>query len=180
MRRMVCLLSVLMLTGCSAASAEPDELKLVSVLGVDGVRETVLTAVSEGADNATCRGDDFEQARDEIRWSGQGAELSLTGVCYIVVGAQADLESVLAAATEDAELGVSAYVWVAEGRAADVLNGCEDPSSDLRLLILKGSSAPTVAQALASVVTHGAVRLPCLGEVNGRVMERGEVVWRRK
>lgn len=180
MRWMAALASVLLLAGCSAVSAEPDELVLVSVLGVDGGQEVTLTAVSEGVENAVCRGGNFDQARESIRWSGRGAELSLTGVCYLVAGARVDLESILLAVMEDAELGASAYVWVAEGAALGLLNDCEDPSEDLRLLLLKGSAVPTVAQALAAVTTEGAVRIPCLGVANGRIVERGEVVWRRE
>lgn len=183
MRWMAVLMSVLVLTGCSAASREPDDLLLVQVLGVDGDGPVVFTAVSDGAneiEKAECCGDSFAQAREEIRWSGNGKELSLTGVSYLVVGAAADLEAVLLAVMEDAELGASAVVWVAEGRAADILGDCGDPASELKLLVLGGSAAPTVAQALAAVVTDGSVRLPCLGGRDGRIVERGEVVWRRK
>ena len=173
-------LVLILLSGCAAAAREPDELTLVQLLGVDGGDLIELVAVSGSPDEVArydCRGGDFLQAREQIRWVGQGTELSLTGVSHLVIGADVDLKAVLLAVMEDPDLGASASVWVATDGAADLLGCCGDPVSDLKLLMLSGSTPPTVARALAAIATDGAVVLPCLSEMSGRIEERGSVVW---
>ncbi len=182
MRRLLLALIPLLLCGCSPTAREPDQLALVRVLGVDGEQPVILTAVCGGADQGdirrgTAEGADFPAARRQIPWSGEGEELSLTGVSYLLVGPEADLSAVLLAVLEDAELGATATVWVAEDGGAALLGGCEDPAADLELLTLQGIRAPTVAQAVAALSTDGAVSLPCLGERDGRLEERGMVQW---
>ena len=181
MKRAVCGLLLLVLTGCGSVSGEPDDMELVQVLGIDGPGPIMLTAVSgPGGEvcKTNCLGKDFAEAREEIRWSGRGTALSLTGVSGIVVGAEVDLSAVLFSVLADNELGPSVMVWVTGGSAADLLAECEDPMADLSLLILKGTVSPTAAQALAAVLTDGMVRLPNLVEEDGRLVEQGSMTWR--
>lgn len=174
----------LALTGCASVSREPDNLALVRVLGVDGGGPVRLSAVcgSDGQGNVSrgaSAGETFEQAREQIPWSGRGEELSLTGVSYLLVGPDADLEAILYSILKDADLGASASVWLAVSGAADVLDTCEDPAADLELLMLQGDGAPSVAQALAALSTEGEVILPCLEEQNGRLEKRGAYRWKK-
>lgn len=172
----------LLLCGCAPVAREPDDLALVRVLGVDGAGPVTLTAVcgSDGQQKVS-RGTavevDFPAARRKLPWSGKGEELSLTGVSWLLVGPEVDLQAVLLAILEDADLGASATVWLVEAGAAAVLEACDDPAADLELLTLQGVSAPTVAQAVAELSTEGAVSLPCLGERDGRLEERGMKEW---
>lgn len=171
-----------LLPGCSSVAREPDNLALVRVLGVDGSGPVTLTAVCGGSDQEDVgrggsTGADFEAARELLPWSGQGEELSLTGVSYLLVGPDADLTSLLFAVLEDSDLGASATVWLAEGGAAALLAACGDPAADLELLSLRGVTGPTAAQALAALTTDGVVELPCLGETDGRITERGVSRW---
>ena len=64
-----------------------------------------------------------------------------------------------------------------KGSAAVLLESAADPAADLQLLTLKGTQAPTVAQALFALTTDGGVELPCLGKKDGRIEERGMVLW---
>lgn len=174
--------AMVLLAGCAPVAREPDDLALVRALGVDGGSEVTLTAVcgSDGQ-NPVSRGGasaaDFKTARELLPWSGAGQELSLTGVSYILVGAGVELEALLDFVLEDVDLGASATVWCVEGGAAALLAACEDPVADLELLSLQKTAAPTVAQAMAALTTMGTVTLPCLGEQNGRIEERGTSVW---
>jgi len=174
-------LMFLLLTGCASVAREPDNLTLVRVLGIDGSGPVVFTAVSgkdqSGVSRGNAQGEDFKEARKNIPWSGSGTELSVTGVSYLILGENADLYAVLMGVMEDTDLGASATVWTAQGSAAELLKNCDDPASDLQLLTLKGTAAPTVAQALSALTTDGGVTLPCLGEKDGRIEERGTVLW---
>lgn len=181
-RAFVLTAALLLLTGCASVAREPDDMTLVQVLGVDGSGPVVFTAVSgksqDGVSRGSARGEDFRQARENISWSGKGTELSVTGVSYLVLGEDADLYSVLMGVMEDSDLGASATVWMTQGGAAVLLESSDDPAADLRLLTLKGTAAPTVAQALSVLTTDGGVMLPCLGGGDGRIEERGMVLWR--
>ena len=182
MKRGVLLLMTLLLTGCASVAREPDDLTLIRVLGVDGENPVLLTAVSgvEGGEapvRGNGSGSDFSRAREAVLWSGSGTELSLTGVSYLVVGEDADLEQVLLAVLEDADLGASAAVFWTADEAAELLNDSDDPASDLNRLMLKDVGAPTVAQALAALATEGKVALPCLEEEDGRIEEWGTMIW---
>lgn len=181
-RALIFAVVLILLTGCAAVAREPDELTLVRVLGVDGADPVVFTAVSGKTGQAEVsrgsgRGNDFARAREAVAWSAKGTELSLTGVSYLLVGEDVDLRAVLMGVLEDADLGASATVWLASGGAASLLDACNDPAADLRLLTLKGVAAPTVAQALAALATDGAVPLPTVSEQDGRIEEWGTVVW---
>lgn len=186
MRRCFALLCAawMLLSGCAPVSREPDNLALVRVLGVDGGGPVTLTAVC-GSDSqrnvsqGSASGDDFEQARKQLPWSGQREELSLTGVSYLLIGADVDLEAVLFSVLEDADLGATASVWLVEAGASGVLASCEDPAADLELLTLQGVKAPSVAQALAALSTEGEVILPCLAEQGGQLKERGTIRWKK-
>lgn len=174
--------ALLLLTGCAPAAREPDDLALVRVIGVDGAGPVTLTAVCGGENGqdvvgGSASGEDFEQARKELPWSGKGQELALTGVSYLLIGPDADLSAVLSAVLEDADLGASAAVWFVEDGAGDLLDDCEDPAADLEILTLRGTTAPSVAQAAAALSTDGTVTLPCLVEQDGRLEERGTKVW---
>ena len=178
------LLAVLMvLTGCAPVAREPDNLALVQVLGVDGNGPVTLNAVC-GSENqqkvrrGSAEAERFEQARRDVVWSGTAEELALTGVSYLVIGPDVDLEAVLFAVMEDAELGVSATVWLAQEGAAALLDSCDDPNGDLERLTLQKIKAPTVAQAVAALTTDGAVTLPCLVQQDGRLEERGTSQWK--
>lgn len=176
------LLAALLLTGCAPVAREPDDLTLVRVLGVDGDGPVLLTVVGdrEGQEEPARgggSGGDFSLACEAAAWSGTGTELSLTGVSYLLVGGDADLESVLLAVLEDADLGASAAVFWTEGEASALLDQCEDPSADLKRLMLKEVGAPTVAQALAALATEGETVLPRLREKDGRLEEWGNVIW---
>lgn len=174
----------LVLTGCASVAREPDNMTLVQVLGIDGSGPVIFTAVSgdeqNGMSRGSVRGNDFQQARENIPWCGKGTELSVTGVSYLVLGQEVDLYSVLMGVMEDSDLGASATVWTVQGSAAALLGNADDPAADLQLLSLKGTMAPTVAQTLFALTTDGGVELPCLGEKNGRIEERGTVLWSDK
>ncbi len=176
-------ISLLLLSGCASVAREPDDLALVRVLGVDGGGRVTLTAVcgsdqQSGVLRGEATADSFEQARQSVVWSGDGKELSLTGVSYLLVGPDVELERVLFAILEDADLGASAAVWLVDGAAGKVLNVCKDPAADLELLTLEKIKAPTVAQAAAALTTEGWVELPCLVEQGGRLEERGTSRWK--
>lgn len=185
MKKCVLLLPMLLLlSACAPVAREPDELALVRVLGVDGGYRVELTAVcGKDAQNEVLFGKaedaSFEQARQSVVWSGKGKELSLTGVSHLVVGAETKLEEILFAILEDADLGASAKVWLAEDGARELLEECEDPAADLELLEQKGVKAPSVAQAAAALSTNGSVELPCLEEENGQLEEGDWTVWRK-
>lgn len=176
--------TVLLLCGCAPSAREPDNLALVRVLGVDGSGPVVLTGVCGGANQqdvsrGNCQGEDFAQARRGLPWSGR-EEMALTSVGYLVLGADADVEQVLFAVLEDQELGASATVWLAPEGAAAALEPCEDPATDLELLLRQGVSAPTAAQALAGLITDGGMSLPVVEAQDGRLKARGEEVWTRR
>ena len=174
--------ALLLLTGCASVSREPSDLALIRVLGVDGGKEVVLTAVCGGSDQRDdSRGSavaaDFERALALLPWSGGGEELSLTGVSYLVVGSDVELWELLRTVLENVDLGASVRVWYADGSAEALLGACEDPTVDLELLEEKGITAPTVARAAAALAAGGAVTLPCLEEESGRLVERGNYQW---
>lgn len=175
--------AVMALSGCASVAREPDDLALVRVLGVDGAGPVVLTAVCGGDDQkdvnrGAVSASDFGTARREIPWSGTGEELALSGVSYLLVGPDVDMAGLLLAVLEDEELGATATVWLVEEGAGMVLEACGDPAADLELLELQGIKAPTAAKAAAALATEGVLKLPCLGQRDGRVEERGEKVWR--
>lgn len=182
MKRLVLGLAALLLfSGCSANAREPDDLALVRVLGVDGASPVTLTAVCGGVDQqdparGSCTGESFGLARTQLPWSGS-EELALTSVSWLLVGDDADLTAVLFAVLEDQELGASAKVFVADGGAAKVLEGCRDPAADLELLSRRQVSAPTAAKALGTLLTEGSVLLPVVTEREGRLVLGGEVRW---
>ena len=182
MRRMAALLlCLLLLSGCPPTAREPADLALVRVLGVDGAAPVTLTAVCGGSDQedpgrGRCTGVSFSQAKAELPWSGR-EELSLTSVSYLVIGPEADLLAVVLAVLNDAELGASATVWLAEDGAGALLDRCDDPASDLELLTMQGAAAPTVAQTAAALAAEGRAALPKLVERDGRAEAQGEAVW---
>lgn len=181
-RLTLALIPFLLLCGCAPVAREPDNLALVRVLGVDGSGPVTLTAVCGGMDGTensrgTATEADFLAARRQLPWSGEGVELSLTGVRYLLVGPEVDLQAVLFAVLEDADLGATATVWLVEDGAAKLLDAGTDPAADLELLALQGVRAPTVAQAVAALSTEGSVFLPCLAERDGHLEERGVMEW---
>ena len=176
------LLMLTLLCGCAPVAREPDQLALVRVLGVDGSGPVILAAVCGRNDQqepgrGRAEAENFEQARREVVWSGRSEELALTGVSYLIVGPDVDLESVLFAVLEDTDLGVSATVWLAKEGAQFLLDACDDPNADLQKLTLRGVKAPTVAQAVAALTTDGWIELPCLGVQNRQLEERGTSRW---
>ena len=172
----------LLLCGCAPTAREPDQLSLVRVLGVAGSGPVELTAVcgmdqrEETPIRGSCGGDSFAAALEGVPWSAS-RELSLTAVSYLVVGADVDLADVLKRVLEDEELGATATVWLAQGDAAQTLEGCEDPEGDLTLLTHRGTQAPTVVQALAELTTRGQVELPQVEVRQGRLVETGPTTW---
>lgn len=179
----VLIVCALLLPGCAPVAREPDDLALVRVLGVDGDSPVVLTAVcarnKEGdTDRGHAKAENFEQARRQIPWSGTTEELSLTGVSYLLIDLDVDLESLLYSVLEDAELGATATVWLAEAGVAAELESCVDPVADLELLTMQGIKAPTVAQAVAALSSTGGVALPCLKARDGKLEERGMRQWK--
>ena len=174
---------LLLLSGCAPVAREPDDLALVRVLGVDGSSPVALTAVcargeSGDAERGYAEAESFERARGQIPWSGTAEELSLTGVDYLLIGPNAELEELLYSVLEDTDLGAAATVWLLEEAASVTLEACGDPAADLELLTLKGVEAPTVAQAVAALSSAGEVSLPCLTARDGKLEERGERRWR--
>lgn len=176
-RWVVLAVCALLLTGCSAVAREPDALELVRVLGVDGAEPVELTAVSAGNGRGIAAAKDFEEAKGRLPWSGVGKELSLTGVSYLVVGPDVDLESLIFSVLEEEELGAAITVWLAEEGAVEMLDACEDPTADLELLTLQGVAAPTVAQVAAILSGNETLCLPCLAADGGRLQKRGEILW---
>lgn len=178
------LMAGILLSGCTTHGREPDNLALVRVLGVDGAGPVTLTGVCGGANQkdesrGSCQEQTFALARERLPWSGQ-EELALTSVSYLVMGEDADLAGVLLSVLEDPELGASATVWVAREGAGQALAGCEDPATDLELLLRQGVQAPDAAQALAQLYTQGQVILPVVGQAEGRLEIQGEWVWKTK
>ena len=172
----------ILLCGCGPSAREPDHLALVRVLGVDGAGPVTLTGVCGGANQTdisrgVCRDETFGLAREQLPWSSQ-EELSLTSVGYLLIGKDADLLAVLFAVLEDQELGASATVWIASEGAQAALSACEDPATDLELLLRRGMPAPTAAQALAAVCADGEVILPVVTAREGRLSAEGEKLWR--
>lgn len=177
------LLAMLLLAGCAPVAREPDDLALVRVLGIDGGGSVCLTArcgedAAQSGAQGQAQADSFEQARRAVVWSGAGKELSLTGVSFLLVGTDADLEQLLYAVLEDEELGASATVWAVRESAAWTLTACGDPTADLELFTLRGIDAPTAAQALAALTTWGHVALPCVAAHEGHLEIRGSVDWK--
>ena len=156
-----------LLAGWHPVPREPEGLALVRVLGVDGPGPVTLTAVCGGEDQegdgrrGQCTGADFEEALEEVRWSGE-EELSLTSVTYIIVGREVELETVLMAALRNEELGAAATVWLGSDGAAELLGSCEDPATALELLERRGFEAPTVVEALAALYRGDELCLPLL------------------
>ncbi len=178
------LAAALLLTGCGPAAREPDDLALVRVLGVDGAGPVALTAVCGGVNQedvsrGTCLGESFGLALGALPWSGR-QELALNSVGYLLVGGDADLTAVLFGVLEDEEIGAGATVWAAEGGAGALLADCGDPASDLELLERRDIRAPTVAQALAALSTDGKVLLPVVGMGEGKLVWRGETLWKER
>lgn len=161
----------MLLAGWRPAPREPEGLALVRVLGVDGAGPLSLTAVcggeENGAERGRCAGGSFEEALEQLPWSGE-EELSLTSVSYIIVARDADLREVLLSALRNRELGASATVWLAEEGAGALLDGCADPAGRLELLARRGIEAPTVVEALACLEGGEVLTLPLLA---GREME---------
>ena len=175
-----------LLTGWHPVPKEPEGLALIRVLGVDGPGPVTLTAVCGGEDQehnqsrGQCSGADFEEALEEVRWSGE-EEMSLTSVTYIIVGREVEQESVLLTALRNEELGAAATVWLAENGAAELLGSCEDPASALELLVRQGIEGPTVVEALAALYRGDRLRLPLLtaGEDGLTVSQRDNwMEWR--
>lgn len=160
------LLLAVLLLGWHPIPREPEGLALARVLGVDGRRPVVLTAVcgGDGQENpsrGTCAGVDFEQALAGLPWCGE-EQLALNNVSYLVVGRDVDLEKVLLAVLRNEELGASATVWLAEEGAAALLAGCADPAKGLDLLTRQGTGAPTAVEALAALRSGDGLSLPLL------------------
>ena len=107
------------------------------------------------------------------RWSSSDPPAS-----YLLVGPEANLESLLYSVLEDADLGATATVWLMEAGVSAELEACEDPAADLELLTLRGVEAPTVAQAVAALSSKGEVYLPSLGAQDGKLEERGVRRWK--
>ena len=174
-----------LLTGWHPVPKEPEGLALVRVLGVEGSGPVTLTAVCGGEDQehdqsrGQCTGADFEEALEDVRWSGE-EELSLTSVTYIIIGREVELENVLLAALRNEELGANATVWLESDGAAELLGSCEDPASALELLERQGFEGPTVVEALAALYRGDELCLPLLmaGE-DGLTLDRW-VRWREQ
>lgn len=184
MRRWIWLIlaGAVLLLGWRPPAREPDALALVRVLGIDGSGPVELTAVCGGEDQedqgrGQCAGEDLRSALERLPWSGT-EELSCTSVSYLLVGRDVDLEEVLLAVLQNEELGASAAVWLADGGAAALLDGCEDPAAALDLLARQGVAAPTAVQALAAVYRDGGVELPLLSEDGGSPVWLGWEEWR--
>ena len=156
-----------LLAGWHPAPKEPEGVALVRVLGVDGPGPVALTAVCGGEDQegnqsrGKCVGADFEEALEELPWSGE-EELSLTSVTYFIAGRDVELESVLLAALRDEKLGASANLWLGSDEASALLGSCKDPASALELLERQGFKGPTVVEALAALDRGDGLRLPLL------------------
>ncbi|HIT32993.1 MAG TPA: hypothetical protein IAC25_09205 [Candidatus Enterenecus stercoripullorum] len=179
---MMALAAAVALSGCAPSGREPDNLALVRVMGVDGAGPVTLTGVCGGANQqdvsrGTSQGETFGLARDRLPWSST-EELALTSVGYLLIGRDADLTAVLFAVLEDQDLGASATVWLAQDGALAELESCQDPATDLELLLRQGVRVPTAAQALAALCTEGQAVLPVVTAREGRLEIRGEEVWK--
>ena len=155
-----------LLAGWRPVPREPERLALVRVLGVDGAGPLTLTAVcgrdgEEGPSRGRCTGGSFEQALEQLPWSGE-EELSLTSVSYLVVGRDVDLREVLTAVLRNEELGASATVWLADQGGGALAMSCRDPASGLDLLKRRGIEAPTAVEALARLESGEILTLPLL------------------
>lgn len=172
----------ILLTGCAPVAREPDDLALVRVLGVDGSEPVTLCAVCEEIGGEIPRGradgTDVAAALRELPWSGAGAELTLTGVSFLVVGPDADLGALLLEVLKEEDLGAAVRLWLAPDGAVELLDAADDPAADLELVALRGTTAPTAARASALLEADGSVELPVLREKGGRLREEGADTWR--
>ena len=166
---LLCAAMAVLLAGWRPAPREPEGMALVRALGVDGAGPVALTAVCGGEDQkkpgrGRFAGADFDSALEGLPWSGEGEgeELSLTSVSYIIVGWDVDLEDVLLAALRDEGLGAACTVWLAEEGAAALLEDCPDPAAALELLERQGVEAPTVVEALAGLYRVEELCLPLI------------------
>ena len=179
MKRVLLLAAVsCLLCGCSPNAREPDNLALVRVLGVDGASPVTLTAVCAGPEGQRfgCTERDFLSAREALPWVGE-EELALTGIGWLLVDGEVDLEELLFAVLEDRDLDPSATVWLAEGSVAALLEGCEDPVGQLELLRARGIKGVSAAETLGALQTEGSVLLPVLRAEEGRLLFKGEERW---
>lgn len=182
---LLCAAMAVLLAGWRPAPREPEGMALVRALGVDGAGPVALTAVCGGEDQkepgrGRFAGADFNSALEGLPWSGEGEgeELSLTSVSYIIVGRDVELREVLLAVLRNEELGACATVWLAEDGAAALLAGCADPASGLDLLTRQGIEAPTAVEALARLERGEPLSLPLLDGAGPALIDWEE--WRAR
>lgn len=181
-RLLVCLLAILLLSGCEVLPypRELESAMLVRVLGVDRTAEgIVLTAADSPEDGAgptllTGIGASFEESVQRLKEAGE-SYVSLTHVTQIVMGADVQLRETLEGALAQREVGQSATVWLAEGRAEELLKAVGGGARRLTSLELNtaGLETRTVLEALAEMEERGRTRLPRLCAAEGRLEVAG-------
>lgn len=187
-RMLLCLLTLLPLTGCEVLpfARELEATMVVQVLGVDWTDAGVtLTAVSDpgtgsgDTDAEVLSGTGRDLAEAETALKGAGEEyVSLTHVAQLVVGADSDLPAVLQAALEEPALGQGATVWMAaDGTAKELLEGAGGGAKRLSSIELNTGVAPvTVLRGLMRLEEDGQVELPALGLAGEILMPAGTVL----
>jgi len=176
MKRLLICLPLLLLCGCEVLPY-PRELEstvLVRVLGVDLVGDgLILTAADipgEGKEVTllSAEGKDFEEGVQKLKEAGE-EYVALTHVTQIVVGEGSDLRPVMEGALLQREVGQSATVWRAKGRARTLMEGVNGGAKRLTSLELNtaGLSTATVLEVLAKLEEGDKVELPCLEEKEG-------------
>lgn len=194
MRRLaVCLMAVLLLSGCEALpfARELEATMLVQVLGVDWTEDGVtLTAASDPSTGSgdskaavlTASGVDLVQAKSALEAAGE-EYVALTHVSQLVLGADTELSLVLEAALQEPALGQGATVWlVSDGSAKELLEGVGGGAKRLSSIELNAGVTPvTVLQGMMRLEEGARLELPVLtlkGEalsLEGTKLIRGEM-----
>lgn len=173
-RILLCLLTILSLTGCEALpfARELEATMLVQVLGVDWTKDGVtLTAASDPATGSgdakaavlSAWGSDLERAKAALIGAGE-EYVALTHVTQLVLGADSDLNVVLNAVLEEPALGQGSTVWLAaDTTAKQLLEGAGGGAKRLSSIELNSGVKPvTVLESLMRLEEDGCVTLPAL------------------
>ena len=179
MRRLLCLcLSgvLAVLTACSSAGAaygrELEDTVLVQVVGVDVTDGMVaLTAAGGGGEEErllqTVSAAGLEEAFRALPAAGE-RWFSLTNVTHILVGDGVDVRQVLNYVLDDPDMSWTAAVWAVNGFAGILMEGTQDGGAGrLAVLEQRGMAGISVKDALAGLLSDGAVELPVLAVKDG-------------
>ena len=168
------IISLAALAGC--AGQELTDVTLIQTLGVDGPGPVELTALGDDYGQGVryhTRGETVTDAQESLKSLGD-TRLEVTHVAQVVLGETADVEDTLWREVMDRKSGYGATVWLTQGPAADLLAWGQDPSRRLKALEENGGvRAPTILEALSTLVREGRVELPVLAISEGELALAG-------